>query len=885
MISFRIGKKWIILPTIAISILSLSYFSLYLYFSKRIENPAIRKSIYKIFSKKYPNAFSIDRLSLTPSFDVLFEKIKISQNTDFNDRELLFYIDEMNLSISFFQLLKGNIIFKSIHIQNLVSHFIYKREHFKKALDLFFNNTDPPDVPIKFEPEFPIRLDKSGVFIYFPLELKEDINSIIGYQSYNGYINKTLSKFGEKKYYYRLELQDIQGRILVSNLKTISWKLISSLSYKNKLTMHNSLIRKKKNNLEEIQNAGLISFHGALDKNLNANWEIQAPSLDIRSANNALPILENFFLNDGSKGQYLRNDTIKKTMKPDKRTLFNKYFSGGTISIAYKYKSLNPPGSQKISIRDASIDPEKILQRIQAQGDKYEFNIYNSLTQEKNLQNRNPKSNNLTGRHSIKISGNKVNLKIKSKEKNFFKALSNFNFQAEADVLVSDEKLFLLSLVKFEDRPRFVGYFQILNGKNKREIYYEKINAYIPGFDLRSVSKKIIPIHNLDYRGKLQASIKVDRYKKHNDFKAELKLNDIILRLDKSKNAESGTIHIKDLALVANKKELTVLSNSKIGMSSVLLDLKGEIGKSWNDLLFYSRWPKTKWVINVKSNEFSAGYLLSLYEFIQKYITEDLLVQSRDDYKPAFFGATSLGRFARNLEMDLNLDFKALNFFGASFSPFFLSINHRPHRVKIDKFNMEGFNGKYSLAGYINLHYRAPYIFLEAGAKDMDLGKMNEEMEKSKALNKFWNRGFADGIFSFKYSLTGYGARLIRILRSIEDEFKITLTNGVMKNFDLQEKWNRASGKLNLKKDLYDIPVDSFTYRSTKKLFSTQIESLRLKAPGIDLYGSGYRDKKNDQKINFHSTFTKPYSDKRKTAYYKTSGLLENLKIELKNIR
>lgn len=415
-----------------------------------------------------------------------------------------------------------------------------------------------------------------------------------------------------------------------------------------------------------------------------------------------------------------------------------------------------------------------------------------------------------------------------------------------------------------------------------------KAFAWLPQIDLDKIWARYHRFKNIRAKGHLSFYGGINRHKadQGEDFSQSFVLEttgkDILVRFRGLPwSRQKLRLAIKSLKIHADSQKLSANMDMRLDDSPFEAKIKGKSQTTWDEMLFHDHFAKSEWQADLKGKKLEFDLLYTLYEAVAQRVKQ-FSVHSKNRYDKEAFANKTLGKIAKSLTMDLNFDFDQLDFYGADFRPFVMVIKQRPYRLWLDKLRLKGYGGSFSLQAYMKYRYMYPYLRFQAIISKLNLSKLQQDLLHPSLVSKKLGRDTLGGQMDLLYTFSSSGAHINQFHKNLNSDLEITIKNGYMRNLPVLEKWQAASQRFNLQKQLKDITFDKFKIERSDTYYISKIDHISLSAPGLQLDGSGRVYDEKGNRLYVQVRFSDPYVTRSQYAHYRTLGFFGNMKIDLK---
>lgn len=870
--------------------LSISYVGLRFLIQERIDLTETRKELHSLLQKNKNFRISFENIHLNWFFNLSLLNVQIRSLNDSQDQPNEWSIAKINFKLKTTSLLRGQIELTSVDFYDAEVKFFVKspediRTHFNSIIVELKRNIDPlqqKNPLLRFSLKR-YNFIRGNIFLYIPV-IQEKI------------ANEENKEILSKEKYYYIHLHGLENKIKVfqaisrskvpekpeSNLEIYSEFQIIRNKQKFLLSVDNRNDQPEKSN----HTLGLLSLKGKISKH-RTNLEIFIPWLqsnffsaffslvnENRREGNISNRLSYSFLNEKFYNHFMsfHKDISHKGLLSAKFTLKTGLLSSFT-------------SKPQLNLRKFESNNNLFLKQTQ-KASRSSLPSYIKFALEKK-QKRNRVGNS--------DKQGKTNSLISLQGKIYFSDLdlglrSDQVFLEKIDPVVNllilrDHRFQLTeSKIYFKNKPLFMFANLSENKTGKTTSVNARFNSYdqffwIPPLTLSHWNQFLSKRLNIRLSGNINAYF----HRKLNypyTFDSKVAIDDLHMSFpSKVHHNKIIKVNLDELNFENNAKTLSLQSKGKLNQDTFNLSLQGQTAFTWfRYFKGNGGYPASQWTVTLGGEQISYSSILWLFEYIENYFKKKLQ-DSKDNFKILPFAITKIGKFSLSSRVDLKVNFKKLNFCGATFNPLELEVIQMPKRLFVTKFNMEGYGLKTDINAYINHNFESPYMSITLSLDNLDLNALNHDMQVQPCTPDFFTDHPITGKLSLYYQLSAYGVKLMQILRSEQKELELQIQDGVIPDHPFLEKIAQSSKNLHLKSALKNLKFKTLLYKESRKNQFTRVDQLMFDADGFRLDGSGYEKNRLGKLLFFQIRFSPPFSDKIFFRYYRSTGSFQNLRI------
>ncbi|MFW5770413.1 MAG: hypothetical protein ACOCX9_03160 [Spirochaetota bacterium] len=378
--------------------------------------------------------------------------------------------------------------------------------------------------------------------------------------------------------------------------------------------------------------------------------------------------------------------------------------------------------------------------------------------------------NSITGQ--VKSELNNLGLYYHADPKRPFAIVSNENCNATVEFAVDQagNKISIQKYSIYDDRISING---SCGYENSDQNHYVELEMKSNTINLEDVSKYLVPYQNLSYNGKLNLDCNIG----YNIREHQADKFNIDVLLDKSSASvfqdgsnipifKDGTLKIK-----GHPESLVMKMSAVRNRSDLTCDVYSDVS-TWYPFSANS-------VMTLKSSVMELDNISKVIVAGISKLYEQSLIDAKKGYDETYFMQTSAGEFMVNNDIAVNMVFqKVLAGKAAQIDNCILSLKSEKGRVKLDRFEMTGYNAQYDFdcEGYFNRDY--PLFSMSGSINSFNLDDFCQDSEISTST----------GILSLAFDFEVNAYRLYHLLNNGRGSFTCSIRDGKIEGTGIQKQ-------------------------------------------------------------------------------------------------
>jgi len=400
--------------------------------------------------------------------------------------------------------------------------------------------------------------------------------------------------------------------------------------------------------------------------------------------------------------------------------------------------------------------------------------------------------NSLTGQ--LKFELNNLGLYYRADPAHPFAIVSNENCNASVAFAVdlTGNKITIQEYSIYDDRIRIEGSCGYENNDQK---HYVELEMKSNTINLEDVSRYLVPYQNLSYAGKLNLDCNIG----YNIRERQADRFHLDVQIDKSsasvfKDGSNISIFRDGILKIKGHPESLVLKMSAARNRS---DLTWEV---YSDVNTWYPFSATS-VMSLKSSVMELDNISKLIVTGISKLYEKSLIDAKQGYDETYFTQTPAGDFMIHNDVALNIVFKkVLAGKAARIDNCILSMKSDKGRVRVERFEMNGYNARYDFdcEGYFNRDY--PLFSISGSVNSFNLDDFCRDAEI----------GASTGTLSLAFDFEVNAYRLYHLLNNGRGSFNCSVREGKIEGTGIQKQLQNFLREPGY--DLHTLDLINYTY-------------------------------------------------------------------------